>query len=448
MTAKKQTLLAIILTMMTFHVSALTKQPYVDLKESTASIKIAFQNQQAFSYSPQNRERIGRNLKITKKINYYGTSSRYQVRFDGEILPIDSENESYTYVTLPNSAGLGNLQIYQDDDLIENVDYELYALPFDLLENEDGSYSETNAYLMSVVAKYVFYEKNYFATQEEFESHFIDLMRSYGMQFISFVKDDRSSTEAVVMSNFDDIIIAFRGSESPENSGNALDYLTDIQLDLHRDDNLLGQGVSVHNGFHKSLNTVYENVLELVGRWGNKETRVWLTGESLGGALATYAAYRMTNDGIPIHGVFSYGSPRVGDMDWANAYKKLLGDRTWRMNRWHDPIADLAPEYVPIVERKDLQIMGLGMYQHVGRNVYITDSYLRPDYPYEVDYPFEFLAIVGNFVAVGIAASWDFLVIHPGYPKAMYEHLETSRLENEQLERIFHYLPQPTYPAP
>lgn len=47
--------------------------------------------------------------------------------------------------------------------------------------------------------------------------------------------------------------------------------------------------------------------------WAYRDFRpLWLTGHSLGAALATVAAYRFMSIGVPVQGLITFGSPRVG----------------------------------------------------------------------------------------------------------------------------------------
>src|SRR5262249_34460233 len=78
-------------------------------------------------------------------------------------------------------------------------------------------------------------------------------------------------------------------------------------------------GGRAHLGFTALLDEVWERV--------NAEARallpgrqLYLTGHSLGGALATLAAYRFQKAGVPVAGVFTFGSPRVFDEELARQY--------------------------------------------------------------------------------------------------------------------------------
>lgn len=72
---------------------------------------------------------------------------------------------------------------------------------------------------------------------------------------------------------------------------------------------------------------------------------VWITGHSLGGALATMAAARLIGDGVlepeEIAGVYTFGQPRVGDAAFAHDY--ALAGRHFRVVHDNDVVTRVPP---------------------------------------------------------------------------------------------------------
>jgi hypothetical protein len=67
---------------------------------------------------------------------------------------------------------------------------------------------------------------------------------------------------------------------------------------------------------------------------------LWVTGHSLGAAVATVAA-----DALPATGgVYTFGSPRVGDGDFAAAFNRRFADRSFRYVDDHDAVTRVPPE--------------------------------------------------------------------------------------------------------
>ncbi|MFM7365811.1 MAG: lipase family protein [Cuspidothrix sp.] len=74
----------------------------------------------------------------------------------------------------------------------------------------------------------------------------------------------------------------------------------------------------VHPGFAWLLEEFLPDIENVIKNSNAKQ--ICLTGHSLGGALATLAAYRLINT-FPVNSVYTFGSPRVGDKDFRSQYK-------------------------------------------------------------------------------------------------------------------------------
>ena len=98
---------------------------------------------------------------------------------------------------------------------------------------------------------------------------------------------------------------------------------------LINDDDLLRNverlyGGKAHIGFTELFESIWPRVKKSVDTRTKKgERKLWFTGHSLGGALATLAAYRMFESPkhVPIVGVYTFGSPRVFDEQMYDRYK-------------------------------------------------------------------------------------------------------------------------------
>lgn len=108
------------------------------------------------------------------------------------------------------------------------------------------------------------------------------------------------------------VYIAFQGTD------NAANVLTDLKIDKVLIDFVSGS--EVHRGFYEELDRVYQSIRN--HRWlQNKNSRIYLTGHSLGGALATLCAYRLYRDGLRHLTVVNFGSPPIGNWEWVRLFR-------------------------------------------------------------------------------------------------------------------------------
>lgn len=121
-------------------------------------------------------------------------------------------------------------------------------------------------------------------------------------------------TSGYVAAGDRDVVLAFRGTDD------ILDWIAN--LDFAQVDALGGR---VHRGFYQALQSVWKQAAEGLDKVYDKERkpRLWVTGHSLGGAMAVLASKTIAPI-LPIAGTFTYGQPRVGDENFANSFQSKL----------------------------------------------------------------------------------------------------------------------------
>jgi triacylglycerol lipase len=131
-------------------------------------------------------------------------------------------------------------------------------------------------------------------------------------------------TECFVAAGDDFAVVAFRGTESSPRRGGPRPDFREVFLDVLTDADIrasvFGEGAKVHRGFKQAVDEVWEGggLREHVASLPSRT--VWFTGHSLGAALATLAAARSGR----LDGLYTFGSPRVGDAGFAAAFSRLL----------------------------------------------------------------------------------------------------------------------------
>lgn len=155
------------------------------------------------------------------------------------------------------------------------------------------------------------------------------------------------NTQAYLATNADNIVIAFRGTEAPTNIEGLKDWLLSDagnlliqpQGDLGTDFAAAGVGARWHDGFMRALAGIWDPLVEAVQAERQKSDRpVWVTGHSLGGALALLAAWRFKRKFIPVHQVYTFGAPMVGNTETAAAIDREMPERIFRYVNDQDPV--------------------------------------------------------------------------------------------------------------
>lgn len=201
-------------------------------------------------------------------------------------------------------------------------------------------YQPANAYWLSVCADEAY---------ESAKKIKAKALNEWGFEVFNFIK--RADTQCFIASTNQFIVIAFRGTEVNKYK----DLLTDADLAL-----TTGYGGKVHKGFKQAYAKVRSVVKEKLKAHNAENKTLWLTGHSLGGALAVLAAYELKQQGYKVNGVYTIGQPRVGNNSFSNSFDKLLKNKCFRFIDKDDKV----PE-IPLKE--------FG-YSHVGQSIYIASK--------------------------------------------------------------------------
>lgn len=141
---------------------------------------------------------------------------------------------------------------------------------------------------------------------------------------------EKNETQAFVASNDNMILLAFRGTEMNK----LKDILTD--LDARMTKFLFGK---VHLGFNRAVNEVWEDLRKYLKVVRNKTQPLYVTGHSLGGALANLAVAKIIDEGlIRTNAIYTYGQPRVGDKAFVEKFNRVFKPRTFRFQNNEDAV--------------------------------------------------------------------------------------------------------------
>jgi triacylglycerol lipase len=154
----------------------------------------------------------------------------------------------------------------------------------------------------------------------------------------------QGGTEGFVAESDAALVVSFAGTDPVV----AANWITDFNIRTGPD--------GIHRGFSDGVARVWPT---LVAALKGQTKPISLTGHSLGGALAVVAAWRLIGassetsdetssggiiDAARIAGIFTFGMPRVGDEEFAAAYRSRgLWQKTARLEYGADIVPSLPP---------------------------------------------------------------------------------------------------------
>ncbi len=161
------------------------------------------------------------------------------------------------------------------------------------------------------------------------EAEVVALARDvWGLEACFFSVDDTQCFAARVGST---VIVSFRGTESRGDWLGNLNMLSTTR-----------PYGTVHRGFLGAFQVVDALLQQQLTEWNGSS--IWLTGHSLGGALATIAAAEWQGR-YPITGVATYGQPAVGKGAFGDFMKRNYGGRFFRYVNDDDIVPRVPPTY-------------------------------------------------------------------------------------------------------
>lgn len=185
-------------------------------------------------------------------------------------------------------------------------------------------------------------------------------MQKLGATSVTFYSND--GAQAYLAKWNDKAVLAFRGTQLMEHLDKKYEHLGFIQkmlihmlirlpvntfkLPLFNNDVIADltfcharltrtRGVKVHSGFLSETKKLWKQITRDIRRFEG-ELPLWVTGHSLGGAMALITAMK-----YPVEGVYSFGSPRVG-----RGIKKVVSlDKHNRYVNGDDIVTTLPPSW-------------------------------------------------------------------------------------------------------
>ncbi|MCI5144056.1 MAG: lipase family protein [Candidatus Electrothrix sp. AR3] len=203
-----------------------------------------------------------------------------------------------------------------------------------------------NAYWMAKLSKAVYLSNE---NNSPDEKKILHTLQQEDEGFLSVTGADQNSAQAALVEHKEYLCMVFRGTDE------MADWLDNINL-------LSTEQVSgeFHQGFWESVEDVWQIIFsqyqELMALSADRP--LFITGHSLGGAMATVVAARLTHDKIPFTSLYTFGQPRALTRKTAKAFNASCKCKFFRFQNNNDIVTRL-----PAV---------LGGYRHAGTHLYIS----------------------------------------------------------------------------
>lgn len=213
------------------------------------------------------------------------------------------------------------------------------------MESAAKQLSEEPIFCMETACRLFYWTRLAYRKEDDLDYEFINVdaaKRLFNLDQHAMVWDDETDTHVVLGWSDSQVVLAFRGTASLQNA------MTDIKawkmvLPPHR--RVRGSVVKVHAGFGNAWlnNNFNKKVLEKLqeidqAQQGTEPLRFWITGHSLGGALAVLASEEVAK-AFPDSKItcYTWGAPRVGNGAFTHEQEQAVPD-TWAILNGGDPI--------------------------------------------------------------------------------------------------------------
>jgi pimeloyl-ACP methyl ester carboxylesterase len=174
--------------------------------------------------------------------------------------------------------------------------------------------------------------------------------------FTTFEPIEDGSSFGFVASNDSTVVVVFRGTDD------VIDWLTNVDAVPVPVDH-----GAVHRGFRNVTSKLMPRTLDAARTQGAAEKKLWVTGHSLGGAMALLFAHECEEQGLKLAGLVTFGQPMLCNGTFARYVNSQLAGKYLRFVHGGDAVTRMAP-----------------LYSHCGNLVWFTEGtyiFERPAFP-------------------------------------------------------------------
>ncbi len=148
-----------------------------------------------------------------------------------------------------------------------------------------------------------------------------------------FDEFDADTTQGFITWDDEVVLVSFRGTQQLG------DWLTN--LGIFRTRRPYG---ALHNGFFRGYEVVAPRINDILHSASPTGKKVWITGHSLGGALATVMGAELRDD-LAITGFYTFGQPKCGNRDVRSLYRDRYPEAYFRFVNDDDIVPKIPPNF-------------------------------------------------------------------------------------------------------
>ena len=170
------------------------------------------------------------------------------------------------------------------------------------------------------------------------EKHIISEASDWGfsqVRFLEIIQGHRIDMQCYVMADHDNIVIVFRGNDNIRDWLSTFIAITEAGPFINS---------NAHKGFQDVLEPAVQELNQIINKFGAKSKKIWITGHSFGGALASLYAGALINNNHRVYGIYTFGSPRAGDHTFAESLNNAVVGPHYRVVNAGDIVVHFPPE--------------------------------------------------------------------------------------------------------
>lgn len=218
-----------------------------------------------------------------------------------------------------------------------------------------GQYSPTDALSFCLASQLAYSRRKDTIDRDAIESK-VNSWGFHDVEIFEIVRGWNIDTQGYVAIDSRRILVVFRGTESARDWRTNLRAVTDPGPWLD---------TRVHEGFLDAFVAIAFHVGEIIGRRATANHEIWVTGHSLGGALAVLLTATLCESGKNVSGLYTFAAPRVGDPAFVKELDTNMQSAShWRVVNAGDLVPHLPLEPLFSHGGKRVLLMGNGNVSH------------------------------------------------------------------------------------